>query len=49
MYSSPMSADEVVFEPSDAADERTIAWLKRDLERRRAERGAASAELVSSK
>lgn len=47
MYSNPQSAAEVVLEPNDAADERTIEWLKRDLERRRAER-AQRGELVGS-
>ena len=47
MYSNPQSPTEVVLEPNDAADQATIAWLKRDLERRRAER-AHQGELVAS-
>lgn len=44
MYSSPLNLNEVVLDADADADERTIAWLKRDLERRREQRGV----LVSS-
>lgn len=49
MYSNQLNVDEVIFEATDAADERTIAWLKRDLERRTAQRAQGANELVSSK
>ena len=49
MYSNNPTTHQVVLEPTDATDERTIAWLKRDLERRRAARPQATKELVSSK
>lgn len=49
MYSNPVKATEIVFDADSDADERTIAWLKRDLERRQAEREGSKGELVSSK
>lgn len=48
MYSNQLGSTEVVLELSEEADERTIAWLKRDLERRRAERARSQGELVAS-
>lgn len=48
MYSSNLKFNEVVLDPDTDADEKTIAWLKRDLERRRAERGETKGELVST-
>lgn len=49
MYSSKMNLAEATFDADTDADDRTIAWLKRDLERRRAERAESKGELVSSK
>lgn len=48
MYSNKWSSEEIAFSAESDADDRTIAWLKRDVERRRAERADAKGELVSS-
>lgn len=48
MYANPLHDLEVAHEADQDADEKTVLWLKRDLERRRAER-EGSQELVSSK
>ena len=47
MYANPLHHVEVDLDADDEADDRTVAWLKRDLERRRSERAAS--KLVSSK
>lgn len=48
MYANKWSSQDTVFSAETDADERTIAWLKRDVERRRAERAEAKGELVSA-
>ncbi|HJR46247.1 MAG TPA: hypothetical protein VJ927_11650 [Actinomycetota bacterium] len=48
MYANPLHHEEVLLDADDAADDKTVQWLKRDLERRRAEKDAAK-KLVSSR
>ena len=48
MYANPLHDLEVAHDATSDADDKTVEWLKRDLERRRAEK-AGSKELVSSK
>ena len=43
MYANPLHDLEVAHEADDDADNKTVEWLKRDLERRRAERAESKA------
>ena len=43
MYANPLHDLEVAHEADDSADNKTVEWLKRDLERRRAERAEEKA------